>query len=239
MTARFIEGLFARIVHASPRKISEHLNRMNMPWLPHLTHAGGPANAVHQICRTLVASASVPVCLERIASLCCWLMATQRICPWLLLRFGAGVLEVDHSALLRDLVVILQIICRHTVIRSWNISGSYYTCVINNYRDPNSQESQISATFFVLWPGQRFAAAFARTHQELLALTTALYFAMRGESVELLLGFHADLGSAYAAGLQGVGGASLFRSTSSTNPLVQQFWYTYGQGPAVHRSSDT
>ncbi|KAL1467961.1 hypothetical protein MTO96_041800 [Rhipicephalus appendiculatus] len=170
-----------------------------MTWLPHLP-CQRPANAVHQICRTLVVSASVPVCLERIASLCCWLMATQRICPWLLLRFGAGALEVDHCALLRDLVEMLHVLCHHTVIRGWQVFGSYYTCVINNCTDPNSQESQLSATFLVLWPGQRFAAAFARTHQELLVLTTALHFAMRGESVELLSEFHVDLGSALRSG---------------------------------------
>ncbi|KAL1467962.1 hypothetical protein MTO96_041801 [Rhipicephalus appendiculatus] len=165
-------------------------------------------------------------------------MATQRICPWLLLRFGAGALDFDYSALLGDLVEIQQILCRHTVIRAWHLFGSCYTCLISNYTDPNSQESQLSATFLVLWPGQQFAAAFARTHQELLSLTTALHFAMRGESVELLSEFHVDLGSAYAAGRQGVGGRYLIRSNSSTNTLAQLFWHIYGQEPAVDRSSD-
>ncbi|KAL1482488.1 hypothetical protein MTO96_033756 [Rhipicephalus appendiculatus] len=237
MTARFIRGLFARIALASSEDI-ELLNRLNIAWLPQLMWRR-PATAVQQICRTLARSGSVPVCLERIASLCCWLMATQDICRWRLLRFGAGALEVDYNALLEDLVDVLQVLCRHTVIRAWHDFGSYYTCVINNCTVRNTRESQISATFLVLWPGQRFAAVYARTNRELLSLTTTLHFAMRGESVELLSESHVDLDSAYAAGRQGVGGTFLFRSDRSTQTSAQLFWYIYGQEPAVDRSSDT
>ncbi|KAL1482489.1 hypothetical protein MTO96_033757 [Rhipicephalus appendiculatus] len=76
--------------------------------------------------------------------------------------------------------------------------------------------------FLVLWCGQRFAAAYAATNEELRTLTTALRVALGGETVELLLGLHADLPTAYWAGCQDVGGTFLFRSDRSC--AVQHFW---------------
>ncbi|KAL1482487.1 hypothetical protein MTO96_033755 [Rhipicephalus appendiculatus] len=98
--------------------------------------------------------------------------------------------------------------------------GIYYACLINNYADPACRECGVM--FLVLWCGQRFAAAYAGTNDELRTLTTALHIALLGERVELLLGLHADLLTAYYEGCQNVGGTFLFRSDRSN--MVQHFW---------------
>ncbi|KAL3227313.1 hypothetical protein MRX96_024271 [Rhipicephalus microplus] len=236
MVERFMADLFARISQASSEDI-ELLHRMQLNWLPQLFYWRRVA-AIVQICRSLSRFPSVPVFLDRIASLYCWLMVTQRFCPWLLLRFGAGALMVDYVRLLVYLADIVRIRCPHTVMRAWHYRGSHYACLIEYCRDPMSQESQISATFLVLWPGQRFAAVYAREIEDLLALTASLHVAMCGESVELLSGFHEDLNAAYAAGRQDIGGTILFQSNEDTRTAAQLFWQLYGQPPPVHRSSD-
>ncbi|KAL3227314.1 hypothetical protein MRX96_024272 [Rhipicephalus microplus] len=176
MVERFMADLFARISRASSEDI-ELLHRMRLNWLPQLFF-WRRVTAIVQICRSLSRFPSVPVCLDRIGSLYCWLMVTQRF---------------------------LKIRCPHTVMRTWHYRGSHYACLIENCRDPMSPESGISATFLVLWPGQRFAAVYATEIEDLLALTASLHVAMCGESVELLSGFHEDLNAAYAAGRQDIG----------------------------------
>ncbi|KAL1450274.1 hypothetical protein MTO96_028092 [Rhipicephalus appendiculatus] len=202
-----LEELFVHLQRV-PTHDLQRLDDENVDWLPRF-RMGPPEIIVQEVRQALEATPTVPECLLRVAWLYCWLLSRQKICPWLLIRFKADVLQVDFHQLISDLGSVLQFNPRrHTTLRVRHDRGMYYACLINNYADPNYRECGVM--FLVLWRGHPFAAAYARTSEELRVLTTALHVALRAESVELLLGLHVDLGAAYSAGLQGVGGQALF-----------------------------
>lgn len=233
MTRNVTEELFVHIQRVSPQDL-QCLDEKNVAWLPPLRTLR-PETVVPVIRRALGASPGVFVFLERLAWLYCWLMQRRHIRPWLLFRFGGRAVQFDYDVLLGNLADALQSIPRHTTINAWRDSGTYYVCLINNYADPNTQIS--GAIFLVLRRGQRFAAAYARTHEELLTLTAGLHVALRWESVELLRELHANLDAAFWAGRQDVGGTPLFRSDSSASNMARFIWDCYQRqhNLATHR----
>ncbi|KAH7939721.1 hypothetical protein HPB52_016409 [Rhipicephalus sanguineus] len=207
MATGVLEELFVHIQRV-PAQDLECLDEDHVDWLPRIRMVRQEM-AIQEIRRALEASPNVPECLLRVAWLYCWLMSRQKICPWLLIRFSANMLQVDFHALIRDLGNALQSNPGwHTTLRVRHDRGTYYACLINNYADSAYRECGVM--FLVLWRGQPFAAAYAGTNEELRALTTALRVALRGESVELLLGLHADLDAAYWAGGRDVGGKNVY-----------------------------
>ncbi|KAH8033861.1 hypothetical protein MRX96_017810 [Rhipicephalus microplus] len=183
------------------------LDDENVDWLPRLRRVC-PGITVQEIRQALEATPDVIECLLRVAKLYCWLISRYHLCPWLLIRFEANMLLFDLHQLIRDLAAALQSIPRrHTTIRVRHECGAYYACLINNYANPDHREGGVM--FLVLWRGHQFAATYAKTNEELQALTTALQVVLHGERVELLLRPHADLDAAYFAGRQSIGGPRL------------------------------
>ncbi|KAL3227303.1 hypothetical protein MRX96_024261 [Rhipicephalus microplus] len=203
--SNLLDELFAHLERVRTRELRS-LDCERVDWLPRLRRVH-QFTVVHKIRQALEATPDVIECLLRIAKLYCWLISRYIICPWLLIRFEANMLLFDFHQVVRDLPNALQTIPqRHTTIRVRHERGTYYACLINNYADPDHREGGVM--FFVLWRGHQFAAVYAKTNEELRALTTALQVVLRGERVELLLGPHADLDAAYLAGRHRVGGPS-------------------------------
>ncbi|KAL1437468.1 hypothetical protein MTO96_048856 [Rhipicephalus appendiculatus] len=236
MSTSVLEELFVHVQRV-PAQDLEGLDDESVGWLPRIRILR-PEMVVQEIRRALEISPNVTEFLLRVAWLYCWLISRQNICPWLLIRFNASMLQVDFHELIRALGNALQSSPRlHTTLRVRHDRGTYYACLMNNYTDPTSRECR--AMFLVLWRGQRFGAAYAGTNEELRTLTTAFHVALGGERVELLLGLHPHLGAAFSAGLQDVGGTFLFRSDSRSSNVAQLFWHFDQPERAADHSFET
>ncbi|KAH7939515.1 hypothetical protein HPB52_013459 [Rhipicephalus sanguineus] len=234
MPASSLTALFIHI-ERMPAQDLQCLDDENEDWLPRLRTLR-PEMIVQEIRRALEATPSVPECLMRVAWLYCWLISRQKICPWLLIRFNTNVMQINFHELIEDLAnALYSSPQRYRALRVRHHRGKYYACIINNCADADYRECRV--TFFVLWSGHPFAAAYAGTNEELRALTTAFHVALRGESVELLLGHHADLVSAYWASREDVDGTFLFRSERSN--MAQHFWHFDDPEQAVDLSLAT
>lgn len=215
MSANIVEALFVHIERV-PFDVLKYLDDENEDWLPRLKGVQ-PERFVHEIRRALGASPD----LQQVAWLYCWLLSRQRICPWLLVRFVPTTMQVDYYKLFTDCATALHTLTgQQWIVRARKISITYYACIVNSDLDPQCLKSGVM--FLVLWEGLRFAAAYAETNVELQSLTTALQFALRGKSVELMLGQYGDLDSVIWAGRHDCGGRFLLRSDPSH--LSQMFW---------------
>ncbi|XP_037526210.1 uncharacterized protein LOC119403340 [Rhipicephalus sanguineus] len=185
------------------------LDEENVAWIPRLGILQ-PTLAFREIRRVLYASYTVSMRLERVAWLYCWLLPRRKIRP-----FSR----------------------RPTTLSLRHVCGTYYACLINKFPGPNSPEHTVM--FLVLWSGQRFAAAYAGTDDEQLRLTAGIHVALRGESVQLLMGLHADLDVAFSAGRQDVGGTPLFRLGRNLSTVARILGQPDPQQQAVDHSMHT
>ncbi|KAL3227309.1 hypothetical protein MRX96_024267 [Rhipicephalus microplus] len=196
MPSHVVEELCTHLQEVSTQDL-QSLDQHKVSWLPRLG-ALPPPMAHAQITTALAASPSIPVFMERLAWIHCWLMQTGRMGPWTLLRLGASAQHVHADVTVGFLANALQYLPFHTTFSALRHRDMIFVCMINDYANPGSEEG--AAMLLVLWHGQRFAAVRARTREELSILTAGLCSALRGESVELLLGDHADLNAAFLVG---------------------------------------
>ncbi|KAL1442650.1 hypothetical protein MTO96_046316 [Rhipicephalus appendiculatus] len=139
MSTSVLEELFVHVQRV-PAQDLERLDDESVGWLPRIRILR-PEMAVQEIRRALEISPNVTEFLLRVAWLYCWLISRQNICPWLLIRFDASMLQVDFHELIRALGNALQSSPRlHTTLRVRHDRGTYYACLMNNYADPTSRE---------------------------------------------------------------------------------------------------
>lgn len=211
------------LVHVERLSSYDHrsLDDENVAWIPRLGLLK-PKMAFREIQRVLEASYTVFLRLERAAWLYCWMLPRRKIRPWLLLRFGTSALHADCATFLAAVTKALRSDRLPSTLSVRNFCGTYYVCLISKYPNPSPREYAVM--FLVLWSGKRFAAAYARTGEEQRRLATAIHVALFGESVQLLVGLHADLDAAFCAGVRGGGTHSflLERNRSITERFLAQ-----------------
>lgn len=202
MAVNVLEQLLVHIQRLTAQDLQCLANIPNTDWLTRLRNLQ-PEVAAQEIRRILEASSSVFVRLERVALLYCWLMKNRKIGPWLLLRFGPSALQADCKVLLENVERAFLFVGRPAPLYMTKDGATYYSCMIHNYSDPTARKWAV--VFVVLWSGQRFAAAYVGTNDQQRTLMTCFHIALRGESVELLRGIHANLDAAFRAGVRDVG----------------------------------
>ncbi|KAL3227304.1 hypothetical protein MRX96_024262 [Rhipicephalus microplus] len=157
-----------------------------------------PDAAIQEIYSVLEESSSVNVLVERVGWLYCWLMSRHKFGPWVLFRLGASAIYADCRIVLHNIARVWPINGRPVTVGLRRHHGIYHGCFISNYTGRNATNWEV--VLVVFWRGQRFAAVYAGTDDQKQTLLNCLHIVLRGESVELLRGPHANLSVAFRAG---------------------------------------
>ncbi|KAL3227255.1 hypothetical protein MRX96_024220 [Rhipicephalus microplus] len=188
------------------------LDDEDVPWLPRLEVL--PLHiTVREIVRVLEASATVSLCLRRVAWFYCWLMPRNRAGPWMLYRFDPSELRVGSITIVRALSRTLPAMGRPTTFNASYVHGTLFVCMIMRSGScPTSR--RYTVVLLVLRHDQRCAVGHAETPEDHRALATALHVALYGSSVEVPQRMFADIDSAFSAVHTGNDGPIMLRVDS-------------------------